>query len=211
MPQHAPKGLTKKELYSFIEKSKLSRTKQLTNQYAPLLESLVDELIEALKPDIERYQKAHDIVAESDRHYALYMFSGYSSSIDKFRSVAAVSQSIESYFRNVFVNRAKSVISLTWDQEYVNSFEGFAEVVNRWNKLVDKFEESMDEARTLEKELTAIVYAERKADKAYLKLDQLGLDMTGLIESRPGSFLPIVAQPTVSINIFNDALKSDEE
>lgn len=211
---HVPKNITKKELYAYINKLSNKKLDEVQTKYQEQLTSLIPQLMEHLKEFVKPIDEILEALHTLDVTPFENLF-GYNGIISNTRSLQfyarSYSGSFSKYCEDTLKGRAKYVSQLAFDENKVIKKlpAEFKILVQTWNKIVTEYNEKKGEVIKLEQELTSIAKNERKGPKAYKRLAEVGLDMTGLTQS--DSSVPDIIRPSIDLSILNSVAKKAVE
>lgn len=214
---HVPKNITKKELYAYITKLSNKKLDEVQEKYQEQLKSLVPQLMKHLGEFVKPFDEAIQALYNLDVTPFENLF-GYNGIISNARSLQFYasnhSGSLFKYCEDTLHGRVKYVNQLSFDENKVvkKLSPEFKILVQTWNKLVLEYKEKKAEILKLEQELTSIAKNEKKGPKAYKRLAEVGLDMTGLTPaSSKSSGVPDIVRPSIDLSILNSVAKKAVE
>lgn len=199
---HAPKSIKKRELYDYINSLRSTRVGELKDEYSQKLLKLADKLYPLVEDAMAPLDDVREALTRLDLNF-LYTVSGCNYAVDRLIGASNQLTSLPSYYaRREITSNASAVCSLEWTKEEREKIPGLNSIIREWNTIVSEYKEKITEARKLKDELTQIVVHEKRAAKAYIKLAELGLDMSSFVETVQVT-LPAIITTTVDVNIFN--------
>lgn len=196
-----PKHITKAELYNHLEELSTKRINDLDKKYKPSLTVIADKLIHCLKPEFDRMESLRTRLKETDILFMYRVTNNYNYS-----SLSSTVYDMNIPAHNIFIKRMDSLIQtkseIGWAEEDWEDRPQLAEITGLWNAEVAKFAKERKESLQLKNELIRVVKSEKRAQKGFQLLVELGLDMSRFVPSKAS--VPAIIKPSVDISIFND-------
>jgi hypothetical protein len=198
-----PKGVKKSDLYDYINNLYEKRQSQLKKKYCESLKPIADEILKLSEGLIEKLSTILNSIETLDLEFLKYLTNN-NYGVSCLKNSSWYFQNSPKHVVDKFLTtKAENVQALIYDDKviplrYIPHFK-------TWNAIVSNYNKELEEAQKLRDELTLIVKNEKKAQKAYKRLAELGLDMTSFQENfKEESYLPDIVRTSVSVEIFNN-------
>lgn len=197
-----PEGVRKADLYEYIENLYNKRESKLKEEYSKSLKPMVERLLHLHDSMLNKLEDILQEIQTLDIDL-LKELTKYNHGIIALNSANYYfNKSPKQIVESVLNSKAENVEELRFSETVMS--EEMKEIVKAWNAVVVNYNKEISEAIKLKDELYMIVKNERRATRAYKRLVELGLDMTGFKENfKNETYVPDILRTSVDINIFN--------
>lgn len=210
---HAPKSIKKSELYDFTWALHEKRVEQLKKEYQPKLQNKIDYILRELNSTLLQADRIIQTLSDFDEIEFVGQLTNGSYGMNRLKDARShLTTSATHLTKNSLIAKAQSFQTIRWEERhYAEKNPILKQYIVEWNKICTEYDTKKSESYKLRQELDALVKAEKKAAKSYIKLAQLGLDMTAFVPTvaEVSKNLPSIVAPTVDISIFNIPIKKE--
>lgn len=196
-----PKHITKAELYDHLEDLNMKRIDIITKKLKPKLQELSEAIYQSIKNDLEEAEAIRQALKELDLQFIYRATNSY-----QYNSISSdaynMNTNAHSDFKRTMEARLNNKSTIIWKEEDIESRPLLNELTSKWNTEIEKYEKERKQSEKLKRELTQVVKSEKRAQKGFQLLVELGLDMSRFVPSKAS--VPAIIKPSVDISIFND-------
>lgn len=201
-----PKDIKKSDLYQYTEMLHRKRVAELREEYPPKLDELKMQILKELQLDSAAADEMITL-SRTVNTRLLYEAAGHDYELNSLRSIPAIRGTASGLITNNLNSRQRNIQKLSWRE--IEEGSPLIKMVEKWDGIVESYNDQEIQSRKLRRELDAIVKSERRAPNAFKKLYELGLDMKHLQPEK--SSVPALITTSVSLDIYNNLKVNDED